>query len=183
MRQDELLQVVHEQHEQRVANIDEMRRRDRRTIAYIVIAWLLWVAVDWFFDQFPAPPGASLVTLSANAQATPQLCPGDYLEYTLAIDGDSVGAFDIAVTVYKESPPPMTVIFEERVTDIYLPPVGHTRTAAWQVPAEVIDPISGQTRAIEPGRYQRRVALLTTARNTDPAITVIPFVISEDCPQ
>ncbi len=132
--------------------------------------------------QLPSRPGPSLVEIrDLQPRGPTALCPGDTLGYAYSVVGNEWGVFDLDLTVRRLTPPPMTIVYSDEITDILVLPEERRQIEAWVIPTQVIDPLSLQIIRLTPGLYQRRIAISTSSRNTDPEIALLDFSIREDC--
>lgn len=182
MRPEQLLQTVSENHEERMADINAHYRRGQwRTILAFTLLFMAVLLIDWFTSTLPNPPASPVVDiLNLRATGPTELCPGDTLTYSFEVDGEQRAVLDFDTTLWRQSPP-ATVIFSQTLRVVLLEPVHYERTATWQLPARVIDPVMGEEVILAAGAYELRIALSTTSRNTAPAIKALPITIREDC--
>jgi hypothetical protein len=182
MNHEDLLKTVQANHKERRQDIQaHYRRGQRRMIAAMVLLFLVMVGLDYLDSRLPSPPSPSVVTI-ANLRplGATDLCPGETLRYTYQIIGDLSGVLDIDMTIWRVTPP-QTVLYSLSRRDVLVRPVDLTRTDAWVVPDEGTNPLTLQPLEWQPGDYERRVAISTPSRNTEPAIAVLPFRIRQDC--
>lgn len=183
MRQEELLQVVQETHEQRVAGIDEHYRRERW---YILLTFALLlglvIVLEWLDNRNPPPPGRQMVEIQ-NLRATgpTDLCPGETLGYRFDVHGEQRGVLEFDMSVWRLEPPG-TVIFSQPIRIVLIEPVHYPRSGDWLLPVELADPLTGAPVAWSAGHYEWRIAYSTASRSTTPTIAALPFTIREDCP-
>jgi hypothetical protein len=131
----------------------------------------------------PERPGAPLMTLDlAQVNGSADLCPGELLDYTLDLEIQEAGVFDLDVSVWRVTPP-ANALFSETRRMVFARATAYRLKRYWQVPATHPDPTTGLPIRWAPGQYERRHAISTVSRHTAPSILVIPFSIRADCPQ
>ncbi len=144
-------------------------------VGMIVNGALFWVATG------PAHPGPTLMRFGdAYTTGATQLCPGEALFYTITLEVDKPGVFAIDISVWSVSPPSVALWSETRRV-VFSEATTYTLPRVWTVPPLHPDPSTGDLVPWLPGRYERRHAISTTSRSTEPSIIEIPFEISEGC--
>lgn len=177
-----VLEAIKSTHEQRVSEINERYKRSQGRMTAVFVLFLFGlIALDWFASLLPNPPGASVVEISnLRAVGPTELCPGEILRYAYDISGDRSGVLDLDTTIWRVTPP-AAVLYSMSRRVVLVEPINFEREDAWLVPVEGTDPLTLQRLQWLPGAYERRIAISTPSRNTQPAIAVLPFSIREDC--
>lgn len=149
-------------------------------IALAVIALLFSVA--WLYlTILPERPGRALMRFTQAVTIGPTaLCPGETLHYDLGLMVNRGGVFDLDVAVWRVTPP-ATVVFSSSRRMVFDGPAEYRLAREWTVPAFYSSPLDGSPEHWAAGNYERRHAISTVSRSTEPSIVTIPFSIRGDC--
>ena len=161
--------------------IHDLRRSYFVTLVAIFLLAVAFSAAWWWFATTPVPVPPPLMEFHGVRVTGPSaLCAGDTLTYSVDLSVTQPGVYAVDVSVWRVTPP-ATVIFSEERRFVASEPTDYTLARAWTVPLHHIDPTTNALVDWSPGRYERRHAISTTSRASEPSIIAVPFWIRADC--
>lgn len=158
----------------------EYRQYKRLLFWLVAVGFAVNIALFLRFNE--ARPGHALMEFAhAVAVGETALCPGDTLRYDVSLHVSGPGVFDLDVTTFRVDPP-VTVLFSQTRRMVFSEAVDYELERAWTIPEFYASPTDGSPERWAAGRYERRHAISTSSRSTQPSIVTIPFEIKETCP-
>ncbi len=173
-----MLPVTAETRQQREQEVRRLFRHQRLSLVVIAVVFSL----AWFYLTIaPERPARALMEFrQAQPAGETALCPGDTLRYDIALDVSGPGVFDLDVAVWRVTPP-ATVLFSSTRRLVFQEQADYSLERAWTIPPFYSSPTDGSPERWAAGHYERRHAISTTSRSTEPSIVVIPFSIKDSC--
>lgn len=166
----------------RIAAIDSRFTIYRRMFMAFVLITLAYNSLLFWRVTSPdvvAPPLMQFTRVDVTGPTA--LCPGETLTYSIELEVDGAGVFDIDVSVWRITPPTVA-LFSDTRRIVFPGPTAYALDRGWTVPDFYSSAVDGSPERWAAGAYVRRHAISTTSRSTEPSIIAIPFSIRSDCP-
>jgi len=93
----------------------------------------------------------------------------------------TVGETALCVSVWRTTPP-ATVLFSSTRRMVFTGPTDYELERSWTIPEFYASSTDGSPERWAAGQYERRHAISTSSRSTQPSIVTIPFSVRADCP-
>lgn len=166
----------------RIEEINRRHRQHRRWFALAIVAGVLLNSYLFWVASGPEQPADALMEFTHAAPTRmAELCPGEVLDYTVALEVNGPGVFAIDISVWRMTPPAVALWSETRRV-VFSEPTAYVLKRQWVVPAVHPDLVTGAEVPWLPGQYERRHAITTVSRSTEPSIVTISFSIRGGCP-
>lgn len=168
--------------ERQQAISDNYIRTRNIIIGALAVSMLLQVYVWWVMQQGEVPGDSLMEFREARVLGDNNLCPGDVLTYQIVLRVQEAGVFDVDISVWRIDPPAVMIFSTTQRRVVFPGATTYTLARQWTVPRTVDDPVTNEPVRWLPGAYERRHAISTSSRSTEPSIISIPFNIRNDCP-
>jgi len=173
-------QIERETAERRQAIQQEYRQYKRLLFWLVAVGFAVNIALLLRFNE--ARPGHALMEFTHAAPVgETALCPGDTLRYDVSLHVSGPGVFDLDVSVWRTTPP-ATVLFSSTRRMVFTGPTDYELERSWTIPDFYASSVDGSPERWAAGQYERRHAISTSSRSTQPSIVAIPFSVRADCP-
>lgn len=166
--------------ESRIHAIEAQYVRARRWLLFLVAVGFIVNGMLYWYASEERPGPALMEFTRAVTRGETALCPGDTLRYDITLYVSGPGVFDLDVTTWRITPP-ATVMFSSTRRLVFSGPVTYSLGRAWIVPDFYSSAVDGSPERWAAGSYERRHAITTTSRSTEPSIVTIPFQVRADC--
>lgn len=173
-----MLPVTPETRREREQEVRRLFRHQRLSLVVIAVVFSL----AWFYLTIaPERPARALMEFArAEVVGNTALCPGDTLRYDIALQVSGPGVFELDVSTWRVTPP-ATVLFSQTRRMVFTGPAEYELEREWTIPPFYSSPIDGSPERWAAGQYERRHAISTSSRSTEPSIASIPFEIAQRC--
>lgn len=161
--------------------VDTVYKRARGWLLFLVAVGFLVNTAQFWYASAERPAHALMEFTQAQTVGETALCPGDALRYDVGLHVSGPGVFDLDVSVWRVTPP-ATVLFSSTRRMVFTGPTDYELERSWTIPDFYASSVDGSPEYWTAGQYERRHAISTSSRSTQPSIVTIPFVIREDCP-
>lgn len=161
--------------------VRQIKRLNLTLLAFFVVILAVPAFGSWWVSrQLPVVSTVSIDNVQVIGESA--LCPGEPLVFSYDFHAKGAGVLVRDLTLWRQTPPPKTLIFSTSRRFILDGPIDQHLTERWTVPRTYFDYETERNELITPGEYRRYLAISSPSRSTVVAIVYVTFSIREGCP-
>jgi hypothetical protein len=170
-----------EEEQRKDANLRHQIKRVNTILVGVILALIVGPITLALWVEYRYPRVSSLRIENVEIIGATELCPGDMLLVAYTFNAEGAGVLIKDATTWRITPPE-TVIYSDWSRFVLTEAAAQRELEVWPVPTTMFNVETGEKHSLQPGAYERRIAISSPTNSQAVAIESVAFSIKEDCP-